>query len=78
MIESTDVRLARIEEGIVHLHAVGHERHNEMKLIIQPLVKQVQDNTFELGLLKRDRVWIVGLAGFLGAISGAMVEILKK
>lgn len=69
MMEPTDVRLARIEEGIVALHGKFDLHHRS----IVEKIKRVETHETEIALLKRDRWWIMSIAAaFGGAVSIAV------
>ena len=70
MGESTDVKLARIEEGLVALRGEIRTYHKE---IVGPMVKKVEDHHGSITVLKRDRFWVSSLAGIVFSWIGLKV-----
>jgi len=79
MHESTDVRLARIEEGMIRLHDVSASNHKAVMAVIEPVSTAVKKHHDELTALKRDRWWVFSMgAMFFSTAAYALVEFLKK
>lgn len=73
-MESHDVRLARIEEGIVSIKG-------DM-LVVRRVIEKTYDHDKEIALLKRDRKWETrishSISGMIGAIFIGAITWFKK
>jgi len=79
MTESTDVRLARIEEGMVGLRAEFREVRRDFEKYHSTLGKQVFSHQNDIVVMKRDRFWIFTICSFaFGSGLLALVEVLKR
>lgn len=77
--ESADVRLARIEEGLVHMHGKIDRNHREAMDALKPMSSRVQKHQESLLILKRDRFWIFMISGGALSLAGyALAEIIAK
>lgn len=68
--ESSDARLARIEEGMVSLHGKMDAQHHQKMEILKPLISQVSKHHDSIVTLKRDRWWLGTLAGLAITVAG--------
>lgn len=76
-MESQDVRLARIEENVIHTK----EAVARIEASLPALGKATNDNTLDIAILKRDAKWrssiIIGIGGVLGTLGGIAVEWIR-
>jgi hypothetical protein len=63
MQEPVEVRLSRIENGLVALHDKIDYRHDMLEKNLIPLSNKVEEHGMSLAILKRDRWWIFSLVG---------------
>jgi hypothetical protein len=74
-MESGDVRLARIEEGMVRVHERISANHTEVMKALGPFQETREDVT----VLKRDRFWLFTICGFSLSMAGyAFIEHVFK
>jgi hypothetical protein len=71
--ESVEVRLARIEEGIVHMHEKLDSLKRPFTDKLDDQEKKVDDQDKRLIRLERDRYWLFILSG--GAFSAALAIV---
>lgn len=73
--QAMQIKLARIEEGIVHLN----ETVDEIK---KSLVPKMTEYAVAIAELKRDRNWIIWIAsatgGTLGSMAALLVEFVRR
>lgn len=74
MHESTEVRLARIEDGIVGLHGKISENHKRLEQILIPMQDRQQKHHTEIALIKRNFKWMISIAGIFGSAAAIAVE----
>jgi hypothetical protein len=66
MNEPVEVRLARIEEGMVNVHSKMDRNHIEVMSALGP----VQGHGEDITILKRDRHWAIAIITFIGSVLG--------
>ncbi len=67
MNETVEVKLARIEEGMVAMRGELKMYHEH---ISGPMAKKVDKHQMDLALLKRDRWWISSMVGIASSWLG--------
>lgn len=76
--EPTNVRLARIEEGLVHLHGKVDDNHSAVMGALVPHRKRVDKHETDITILKRDRYWLFLISGFAFTTAAyALVEYIR-
>ncbi len=61
MLEPVEIKIARIEDGMVALHEKLDTHHQKIMLILEPLTRKTEQDHDELCSFKRDRYWIFGI-----------------
>lgn len=77
-IEPVDVRLARIEEGIVYSHKKMDDQHKAIMGAILPVITTQTLHHDDITELKRDRFWLFTLAGGAFALGVAGIGLLVR
>lgn len=76
-MESSEVRLARIEEIVVHIR--GDVK--AIRAAISPIAETIYEHKTEIALMKRDKKWegriSHGLSALVGSVLVALVEWFK-
>ena len=76
--EPQEVRLARIEEGMVRIHDKLDANHRAAMGILQPVAMRVNKHHDDITTLKRDRWWLFTLcSAAFGAALYSLVEIFN-
>lgn len=63
-------RLARIEQGLVHIH-------EKFDLLITPLTKRQNAHHDDITILKRDRGWVYGIVVMISSVGVAIAKYVK-
>ncbi len=79
MNEPVEVRLARIEEGMVRIHDRIGSNHQEIMSSLNPVLQKTAKHHDDIVVLKRDRFWLFTLAGTaLSAAGYAILQFITK
>lgn len=80
-MESVDVRLARMEEGMVRLHDkldATNDKIDGVGKALHPYVEMSRKSHDQILTLTRDRFWVFMLCGAAGTFSGILVDALLR
>lgn len=80
-MESVDVRLARMEEGLVRIHDKFdgvHEKLDGVRSAIEPYADMTRKNHDQIIKITRDRVWVFMLCGGCGTAAGILVDAFLR
>lgn len=72
--ESSDVRLARIEEGVKALDEKISLYLDDHKADMERTKERVMTNEVDISLFKRDRTWLMFICTILGGSASLAVE----
>ncbi len=76
MQEHVEIRLARIEEGIIFSRSKADERHQDLMRAVSNITQKVEIHDKAVMLIDRDRKWVYGLCAFVGGIASTAVKFL--
>lgn len=68
--EPTDIRLTRIEDGLVGLRGELAQYQTQ----VQKALDKLENHSESITILKRDRFWISGIVGLLSSLVGAKLS----
>lgn len=72
--ESSDVRLARIEEGVKALDQKVSSYLEDNKTDMTRVKERITSNEVDISIFKRDRAWLMLICTFLGGSASLAVE----